>query len=177
MIISQQSFFNDVCKDVLEAKKDYPFIEMTFLPTVIPTAILEVIAVSNEIIEITQLSKADFVGPYSKRLIIIVPYNYKHNGCEVYGANWLRREDVEIEDYHFFNRTFNGLPQLCVGTPASFKYLKNVIFECIKTADNMLVGYECLIKGISTHLEIIAYAHGKEGEKEYERNKRKYRTK
>ena len=41
----------------------------------------------------------------------------------------------------------------------------------------MLIAYENFMRGNTKNVELIAYSHGKKGRDEYDRNRRKFRTK
>lgn len=170
-------YYEDVKRDVEEARKKYPFIEMTILPTREPQPIIiTAIAVEKRIIDATMAKKEDFIDEYSKRIIMQVPYKYKEDGCIVYGAKWLEISRIPKEDLHIYSpemMTKDGY-NMCVGTPESFPLMKNVILENIRTADAMLVAYEKFMRGIDDSLNLIAYAHGKKGRDQFVRNGRKY---
>jgi len=164
-------------------KTQYPFCYLTIPPTVEPSqAEIRVVAVNKRLIEAVGGVESDFLGDYSKELHLIVPVDYKERGCIVYGAEWVKTEKLINEDIHFFHengkliRTRYGL-QICVGTPESFALMNNVILENVRTADNMLVAYERVMTGQTDKLEMIAYAHGDEGRRQFRHNRRRYITK
>ena len=66
--------------------------------------------------------------------------------------------------------------EFCVGVNKSFQTLNNVILENVKTAEHMLIAYEQVQKGITPRAKLIGYAHGDEGEREYERDRKRYRS-
>ena len=173
-----KSYYTDVKKDVEELKTEYPFTTVCNYPlnTNQPIEII-VIAANIDLIETIHGKRNDFVGDYSKKLRIVVPHDYKILGCNVYGGRWIDEKKVNEADYHFYSTERDGTRLFCVGVPKSFTNLKNVILENVKTADNMLKAYECLQKGLTKNLNLIAYNHGKRGEEEYERKKNRYETK
>lgn len=134
----------------------YPFSTITFLPTVDPSpAILKVIAVHKKLIDEVMGSSSDYTGVYSKELFIVVPFDYLKNGCDLYGASWVDLHRIKEKDRHFFNKcrkTKHGY-QLCVGVPESFPLMKNVLLENVKTAENMLIAYERIMRGETSVLE------------------------
>ena len=79
-------------------------------------------------------------------------------------------------DRHFYEKGKNGMREFCVGVNESFQTLNNVILENVKTAENMLIAYEQVQKGITLRARLIGYAHGNKGEKEYERDRKKYKS-
>lgn len=169
-------YYEDVKEDLEGAKKKYPFIEMTVLPTREPQPIIiTAIAVEKRIIDATLAKKEDFIDEYSKRIVMQVPYNYKEEGCTVYGAKWLEISRIPKEDLHINSceMTQDGY-EMCVGIPKSFPLMKNVILENIRTADAMLVAYEKFMRGIDDSLNLIAYAHGDKGKEQFEKNRRRY---
>lgn len=120
--------------------------------------------------------ETDFTDEYSRELHIEIPVNYRENGCKVYGAGWIDPKKFENKDIHFYSRARlqpDGF-ELCVGTPESFPMMKNVILENVKTAENMLIAYERVMTGASDHLDLIAYAHGENGRKQFQQNKTRY---
>ncbi|MCD8336680.1 MAG: hypothetical protein LUD18_05270 [Lachnospiraceae bacterium] len=169
-------YYEDVKRDFEEARKEYPFIEMTILPTREPQPIIiTAIAVEKRIIDATLARKEDFLDEYSKRIVMKVPCDYQEAGCVVYGAKWLEISRIPKEDLHIYSSdmTQDGYV-MCVGTPESFPLLDNVILENIRTADAMLVAYEKVMRGIDDSLNLIAYAHGDKGRKQFEGNRRRY---
>ncbi|MBQ9166786.1 MAG: hypothetical protein IJX67_00015 [Oscillospiraceae bacterium] len=163
--------------DVEQLKRVYPWTRIIYSPSSVPTPIqLSVTAVSKDVMETLQAREEDFLAEYSKSLQVTIPFDYERKGCEIYGAGWLNIEAVPQEDRHFFGSK-NGLHKFCLGVPASFAQMKNVILENIKTADNMLVAYELFQKGINQGVNLIAYSHGKVGEDEYAKDKKKYKSK
>lgn len=176
-------YYNNVLSDFKEMRKEYPFCYLTIPPTIKPSqAEIRVVAVNKGLIDIVDGVENDFLGEYSKELHMHIPLNYKDRGCIVYGAGWVKTEELTNEDIHFFHtdgkliRTQYGL-QICVGTPESFPMMKNVILENVKTAENMLVAYERVMVGISEKLEVIAYAHGEKGRIQFQQDKKRYITK
>lgn len=172
-----QRYYKNVLEDFSELQKEYPFSKMTILPTTEPKPVEMIVVAANcNLIEECIASENDFKGDYSRVLKIIVPFDYRENGCEVYGAEWVKLDKIPEKDMHFFGRK-ESLFQLCIGVPQSFRYLKNVILENVRTAENMLIAYENFIRGNTKNVELIAYSHGKKGRQEYDRNRRKFRTK
>ena len=164
-------------------KIQYPFCYLTIPPTVEPSLIeIRVVAANVDLIEAVGGVESDFLGVYSKELHLIVPVDYQIRGCKVYGAEWVKTDQLHNKDIHFFHdngkliRTKHGL-QICVGTPESFPLMKNVILENVRTADNMLIAYERVMAGLTDKLDMIAYAHGDKGIKQFKNNKRRYITK
>lgn len=173
-----QEYYKSVISDVSELKELYPFTKMILLPTTSKSPIeLEVTAVRAEIICQTGAIEADFLGEFSRQLHLIIPYNYREKGCIVYGGKWIDLKNIPGKYQHFNGVRQDGSLIFCVGVPESFVQLKNVILECIKTADNMLTAYEKYQCGRSNSLELISYSHGEKGINEYKREKNKYKTK
>ena len=128
--------------------------------------------------EVCLASKADeedFLEEYSKELQILIPWDYKKQGCKVYGGAWLQEELIQEVDRHFYEKGKNGMREFCVGVNRSFQTLKNVILENVKTAENMLIAYEHVQRGITPRAKLIGYAHGYKGERDYERDRKKYK--
>ena len=141
---------------------------------------IRVIAANKDLVDAVYGTESDFLGKYTKELHLIIPPDYRDKGCIVFGAGWVNVEKLINEDIHFFHddkgkliRTTHGL-QLCVGTPESFRLMKNVILENVRTADNMLVAYERVMTGVSDKLEMIAYAHGDKGKTQFRQNRKRY---
>lgn len=166
--------------DFVEMKKSYPFSYLTIPPTVEPSiASITVIAVNKSLIEAVQGKQEDFTGEYSKRLLLIVPLGYRTEGCKVYGGKWIDTRLFQNKDIHFFHENGRLIQDerglyMCVGTPDSFSNMKNVIFEAVTTAANMLVAYERVQSGASQELYLKAYSHGNQGKEEYLRDKKRY---
>lgn len=120
--------------------------------------------------------KEDFLGDYSKGLVVKVPLDYRSMGCEVYGASWIRVSELAKDDRHFHDdcRLTELGYRLCVGVPESFPLMDNVLLECVRTADNMLVAYERVMRGEAERVELASYSHGLAGIKEYRRDGNKY---
>lgn len=171
-----RKYYEDVRKDFEELKAEYPYSTMYMAPTVEPKQIrLRVIAVHRDIILAAKAEEEDFLEEYSKELQIVIPWDYKKQGCKVYGGVWLREELIHEADRHFYEKRKNGTREFCVGVNESFRTLNNVILENVKTAENMLIAYEQVQKGITPRARLIGYAHGNKGEKEYERDRKKYK--
>ncbi len=81
---------------------------------------------------------------------------------------------------HFFLDKENGAStasrgfHMCVGVPASFPRMKNVLLENVRTADNMLVAYKNAMINDSDTIELKAYSHGDKGEEEFITDKRRF---
>ena len=177
--IEWKKYFDDVLADFREMKDQYPFSYLTVLPTTKPQlAKIRVVAANKDLIEAIGGVEADFLGKYSKELYIIVPIYHRLIGCTVYGGKWLKTKRLKKEDIHFYPDRKNRYGfQLCVGTPDSFWFLKNVILENVRTAENMLVAYERIMTGSSDKLELIAYSHGDKGREEFYKNRARYMSK
>ena len=135
-----QQYFEDAFTDIKRARKEYPYIETVLLPTADPSEIqLNVIAVNKSMLEQTKSKREDYVGPYSRELEIIVPFDYKKFGCKVYGGKWIDTNLVEKKYHHFNGKRNDGYYLFCVGVPESFSKLDNVILENISTAEKMLI--------------------------------------
>lgn len=176
-------YYNSVRADFHGLKARYPFCSLTILPTAKPSlAEIRVVAVCKELIDAVYGVESDFIGEYSRELHLYVPTNYQETGCTVYGAGWVKTDKLANEDVHFFHedwmliRTQYGL-KMCVGTPESFSMMKNVILENVRTAENMLIAYERVMRGDSNRVELIAYAHGDEGRNQFKQNRKRYATK
>ena len=174
-------YYYAVFEDYRELVSIYPFSRITFPPTIAPpSAIISVIAVSKELIDAVNGVKEDFLGEFTKELYVVVPYDYRSAGCKVYGGKWINRRKLKNEDQHFYpkrspeNAKDVG-PLLCVGTPESFPLMKNVILENVRTAENMLIAYEKLMRGDARTLELKAYEHGYIGRNHYKEDLRRKR--
>ena len=175
ILISHCNYYREVFEDIDEVKKQYPFTNVVLLPTVNPKEIeLHVVAVNVEIINTTKAEVNDFLGEYSKEIRVVVPFDYKRSGCKVYGGQWIDLSKLRKKDLHFHDVNEKGELLFCVGTPASFLLMDNVILENIRTAEKMLVAYERYMCSRTAKLELIAYSHGKEGIEEYEKDKKRY---
>lgn len=176
--INAAKYYSSVTADFRELKCRYPFSKLIILPTVDPyEAMIKVTAVEKSIIEELCATEEDFTDDFSKRIDLIIPPDYKEHGCRVYGGAWINLDNLPKKDVHCFSILPDGRWELCVGTPKSFSSLRNVILECVRTADNMLVAYERFQKGNTNELMMIAYSHGDEGKQEYEKDRRSYKTK
>ena len=173
-------YYERVFKDYAELKAVYPFSYLLVLPTVKPSlASVTVIAVSKAIVEAVAGGPEDFTGEYSKEIHIELPMGYWIKGCNVYGCNWIDESKFKARDIHRFHSGNKLIEnrygyQLCVGTPESFKSMKNVLLEAVKTADNTLVAYERVQSGISDQVILNAYSHGDAGKEEYQNDRRRY---
>ena len=176
-ITDYRKYYEDVRKDFEELKVEYPYSTMYMPPTVEPYQIrLRVIAVHRDVILASKAEEEDFLEEYSKELQIVIPWNYKKLGCKVYGGAWLQEELIHEADRHFYGKRKNGTREFCVGVNESFQTFNNVILENVKTSENMLIAYEQVQKGITLRARLIGYAHGNKGEKEYERDRKKYKS-
>ena len=177
-IESAIEYIEDVFIDIRQTRETYPFIEATLLPTVNPVPIrLKVVAVNIFLLKRTRAKCVDFIGPFSRELEIIVPFDYKKTGCEVYGGKWIDTKLVKEEYQHFYGRRKDGCYLFCVGVPESFSQMENVILENIRTAEKMLIAYELYQTGETKTLELNAYSHGTKGINEYNKDKKRYKGK
>ena len=172
-------YYSNVIADFEELKDYYPFCTLSIPPSTKPElATIKVVAANKVLIESTGALKTDFTEEYSRELFVIIPFDYRKTGCKVYGAMWIDIIKFEDKDIHFYEQSV--LPpygyELCVGVPESFPLMKNVILENVKTAENMLIAYERVMSGESERLELIAYAHGNNGRKQYRQNNTKYKS-
>ncbi len=175
--IDWKQYYVDVLTDFRELKENYPFSNLTILPTNEPAlATIRVVAANKKLIEMTGAVETDFTDEYSRELRIVIPTDYRENGCKVYGARWVDLKKFEDKDIHFCNHAQlqpDGY-ELCVGTPESFPLMKNIILESVKTAENMLIAYERVMTGYTDSVELIAYAHGNKGRKQFQQNRARY---
>ena len=176
--INYNEYYQAVKRDFGELKKEYPFSTIYLPPTRLPICVsLRVVAVNLKILQLSSGEEADFLGSYSRELKLEVPFDYMEVGCNIYGGKWIREEMIHEADRHFYGKEKDGTRLLCVGTRNSFRKLRNVILENVKTAENMLIAYELVQKGIKSKVELIGYAHGHKGEIEYEKDRRRYESK
>lgn len=175
--IDWNRYYHNVSLDYRELREQYPYCYLTILPTVEPKlATIRVVAANKDLIEMTGAVESDFIGEYSRELHIEIPMDYKRTGCKVYGAKWVDIDRFDDRDRHFYHcdhRDPRGY-ELCVGLPESFPLMKNVILENVRTAENMLIAYERVMTGVSENLELIAYAHGDAGKKQFQHNRLRY---
>ncbi len=177
-VMNNKSFDNYISivkNDLKELIFYYPFTKIIIIPTANPSPIkLEIIAVNKEIIDKLLAREEDFVGEYSKRIIVEIPSNYPKEHCIITGGSWIDYNSIDQTDRHFYLRGNKGV-EFCVGVPTSIKELKNVLLENVITVDNLLTGYEMLQRKMTDKLEVRAYSHGNEGIEEYNNEKnRKY---
>lgn len=171
-VISNKEYYAKVNEDMVEASIHYPWINEVYIPKVKPISkVYEVIVVNKEFIDNTLSIKDDFIYEYLKKVTVIVPTNYPNNHCLIYGGEWIDVKKMSYANRHFYPHK-SGLNLFCVGVPKSINDYSNIILENLRTVENMLNAYELYQKGEINTLELIAYSHGKEGEKEYERKKR-----
>lgn len=172
-----EEYYKQAKKDIVELKEQYPFTKIFLPPTMkLQPFQLDIIAANKDLINISHTSEENYKGKYSRRLKVIVPFDYQKNGCKVYGASWVDLNKIPQKDLHF-NDMSDDEYLLCLGVPQSFTCMQNVILENIRTAENMLIAYELFMRGETKKIELIAYSHGKEGEYEYKKRKRKYKSK
>lgn len=164
-------------------KEKYPFSFLTILPTTQPSlATITVVAANIKLIRDTYSVKEDYLGEYSKELYIVVPIKYREGGCYVYGGRWVNLEKLHYDDIHFhqdkgaYIHSKHGYC-LCVGTPESFSLMDNVILENVKTAENMLIAYERVMRGFADRLVLNAYSHGNAGRLQFKSSRAKYKSK
>lgn len=180
-VVLEKVYRECVKRDFDELILEYPFSQLTFPPTVnFEPAIVRTVAVHKDLLEEVRGRKEDFMGKYSKELYIIIPRDYKQKGCKVYGAPWIDFKRIKPEDNHFFPNIEKSASSssrgfhMCVGVPASFPRMKNVLLENVRTADNMLVAYKnAMINNLDT-IELKAYSHGDKGKEEYITDKRRF---
>lgn len=175
---SWSEYYADVRQDIEGLKTVYPFVQVFLPPTTQPQLVqLTVVAVDNDVVHETFATKDDFLGEYSKRVFVTIPRDYKLKGCNIYGGKWINTKVIPSRFHHFNGQRQDGERLLCVGVPDSFKEMRNVLLENIKTADRMLTAYELFQTGKTNRLELIAYSHGEKGINEYRKQKKKYQTK
>lgn len=92
----------------------------------------------------------------------------------MYGGKWVDFKSIPHKDLHFYSDKMKTGYRMCVGTPESFSLMNNVILENVRTAENMLIAYECYMNGDSKNLNLIAYNHGEIGRKQFKQSKTKY---
>ena len=170
-----EMYYDAVMADVKELRQYYPFSKRILIPSVKPGPIeLDVIGVDAGYLEKTGATETDFIDEFSRRLHIVIPYDYQEKGCLVYGGKWIDYSSIPSSQKHFNDRLADGTLLFCVGVPQSFAKLSNVILENIKTADNMLTAYQLLQTGQTKTLNLISYKHGAKGCNEYDKDKKKY---
>ena len=173
-----KKYLRNVWADYRELKNQYPFSRIVIPPTGKPYEIMIVtIAVGKDIIEDLHAFPDDFTKEYSKRIEVVVPYDYQEDGCRVYGGAWIDISKLKADECHMLDSLNDGRYRLCIGVPASFAKQRNAILESVRTADNYLVAYERYQKGLTDHLNLIAYAHGLAGIIQYEKDTKRYTTK
>ena len=173
-----KKYYRELFADYNALKIHYPYTKLFIPPTSLPyEAKLVVIAVGKDLIDTLHAFPEDFTDDYSKLIEVVIPYNYKRKGCQVYGGAWIDLNSLRLEDRHILGQLKDGRLKLCVGVPASFEEMENVILECVRTADNYLVAYEKYLKGVSKNLELLSYSHGETGKQQYVKDKKRYHTK
>lgn len=169
------NYYDHVLVNIRELKTVYPFVKFSILPTRQPEPIhIQVIAANKSLIQVTHSDIQDFLGTFSKELEIIVPFDYEVNGCIVYGGRWINSSKLPSNYLHFHKRLEDGRYSFCVGVPDSFRKMKNVILENVRTADHMLSAYEFFQSGQTQSLELISYSHGDRGINEYRQKIKRY---
>lgn len=172
-----EKYRRQVENDFCEALEVYPYMKMIIAPTAEPSPIaISVIAVTKKLIEQCMGHPEDFCEDYTKEIFVELPYQYREEGCTIYGAKWLDKRKFSNKDLHFYElekSTQYGY-RMCVGTPDSFRLMKNVLLECVRTADAMLVAYERVQSGDDTSLYLIAYAHGNQGREQFKHDPKRY---
>ena len=170
-------YYASVYRDYWELKDQYPFAYLSIPPTINPSmASVKVIAANNELIKSVYGTEEDFLGEYTKELLVRIPLDYKKSGCRVYGAKWIDKNKLRKQDWHFNDdaRLKSYGYELCVGTPESFALMPNVILENVRTAERMLIAYEQVMTGATDKLNLIAYAHGEVGRQQFRKSLTKY---
>ena len=170
-------YYSTVIRDYKELKEQYPFSYLSIPPTTIPNlASLKVVAANIELIQCLNAEEKDFIGDYTRELHISIPLDYRENGCKVYGAKWVDVKMFRNQDIHFYNHDkLEELGyELCVGTPESFSLMSNVILENIRTAERLLIAYEQVMTGAAKQLNLIAYAHGDAGRRQFKHDRFRY---
>ena len=175
-----KEYYDGVKKDFAEVKEEYPFCYLSILPTIEPArARIYVVAANRNLISACHAVKEDFTENYSKELWISIPADYKEKGCKVYGGNWIDAKRIPEEHRHFYlaqGEYKNYGYEFCVGVPASFQSLKNVILENIRTAEHLMIAYENYLCGNTDTIVIESYSHGDKGIQEYGRNRKRYKS-
>lgn len=172
-------YLTDVNNDINVVRTFYPQIEEKIIPMAKRTKkIYEIFLVDNDLIKDLNISN-DYLRnnlSYTK-VYLIVPFDYQHIGCEVYGGKWINEEMLPFEREHFNDKMEDGNYKLCLGTTKSFDNLKNVILEACRTAENLFIQYYNYQNKNINEIKLIEYSHGKKGIIEYEKDKNKYKTK
>ncbi|SCY74185.1 hypothetical protein [Butyrivibrio sp. INlla14] len=173
-------YYESVQADFAEVKKEYPFCFLTIPPTVEPQeAKIYVVAANSQLITACHAVKEDFLGDYSKELWLSIPADYKDKGCKVYGGPWIDINRIPEAYRHFYmakGSDKNHGYELCVGVPDSFRSLKNVILENIRTAEHLLIAYENYLCRNTDTIVVEGYSHGDKGIREYDKNRKKYKS-
>ena len=175
-VIDKRKYIADVKRDFAQLKEEYPFSTLSIAPTVdISPASVTVIAANKKLIEHMRAEKDDFLGAYSRKLLVEIPFSYQQDGCKVIGGKWIDENKLNEADRHFNDKKADGSYVFCAGVPESFPKMKNVLLENVRTVENMLIAYEEVQKGFSERTNLKAYAHGKKGKDEYARDRKKYK--
>lgn len=174
----KKEYVSSVYSDFAELKEEYPFSSILIMPySEVHELNIDVIAVNKRIIDEMNAEESDFIGEFSKKIFVKVPFDYRTKGCKIYGGKWIKSTSLKSNrDRHFYDKNEHGY-EFCLGVPISFSKMKNVILECVKTADNMLVAYEQVQRNPNMKLQLNAYSHGIEGIKEYGADRKKYISK
>lgn len=173
-----EEYKNDVLKDYEELIKIYPLFSF-FRP---PLSYNHYYCLKGYLIDKKEIDDLNITNEhlpeYDKKVYVVIPPNYKDVGCYVYDRFSFDVNIIPEEDRHMYDDdSIKGYSCLCVGVPNSFKQMKNVILEAIKTSSNIVKAYMSYINKLSDKIELLAYSHGDKGKKEYESNKEKYRPK
>ena len=114
MIMRERIYCTSVLKDINELKKYYPYTSYILPPTAELHPIhIRTVAADTDLIRVTGAIEQDFIGEYSKELQIIVPYDYKLKGCQVYGGKWIDKEKLQDSDVHFYDKNIKGNYLIC----------------------------------------------------------------
>lgn len=164
-------YCHNVFSDLDEVLKIYPYTKIIVYPYAEPAELeLRVIAVNANMIKEISGNIADFTSRYSKEIKVVIPFNYKLDGCRVYGGAWINDKLIKYEDKHYYSLCKDGTRELCIGIPNSFRNYSNPILESIKTAENLLLAYELYLEGLTKTVEINSFPHGIRGIKAYNKS-------
>lgn len=166
-------YYKNIRNDYEELKKVYPYCYLSILPSVeAKTATIKVIAVDQYIINLTGATEEDCINDYSKELWISIPTNYKSIGCHIFGGKWIDKDKIPQSEQHFYEFDIKRGYKLCVGVPDSFRDMKNVILENVKTADHILTAYADYLSGRTNRIVLRQFSHGERGINEYKKSKK-----
>lgn len=167
------NYFNSIIEDYREVENVYPFSYLTIPPTVKSSiAKIKLLAINSELIDLTHATEVDLIGDYSRELWIDIPFDYKMNGCIVYGGKWIDKSKIPLGQQHFYEYDSNKGYRLCVGVPESFIVMNNVILGCARTADHILTAYADFMSGRTDRIILKEYSHGETGINEYRKIKK-----